>query len=40
MVDLLKTAGLWEHVHQVGHYGFEEPVISGELRPLRIEEIA
>jgi hypothetical protein len=23
-----------------GHYRFEEPVITGELRPLRLEEIA
>jgi hypothetical protein len=25
---------LWEHVHFVGAYRFEEPVIAGELRPL------
>jgi TnpA family transposase len=34
------TALLWEHVNLVGHYRFAEPVISGELRPLRLEEVA
>ena len=34
------TPLLWEHVHLVGHYRFEEPVITGELRALRMEEIA
>ena len=34
------TPLLWEHVNLVGQYRFEEPVISGELRPLRVEEIA
>jgi hypothetical protein len=32
------TPLLWEHIHLVGHYRFEEPVITGELRPLRMEE--
>jgi len=26
---------LWEHIHLVGTYRFDEPVITGELRPLR-----
>jgi hypothetical protein len=26
---------LWEHVHLVGNYRFEEPALAGELRPLR-----
>jgi hypothetical protein len=34
------TPLLWEHIHLVGHYRFEEPVITGELRPLPMEEIA
>ena len=34
------TPLLWEHVHLVGHYRFGEPVITGELRALRMEEIA
>ena len=25
----------WEHVNLVGQYTFEEPVITGRLRPLR-----
>lgn len=29
---------LWEHVHLVGRYSFDEPVIDGELRPLQTEE--
>ena len=32
------TPLLWEHIHLVGHYRFEEPVITGEI--LRMEEIA
>jgi hypothetical protein len=28
------TPLLWEHVHFVGAHRFEEPVITGELRPL------
>jgi hypothetical protein len=28
------TPLLWEHVHFVGAYRFEEPVIVGELRTL------
>ncbi len=28
------TPLLWEHIHFVGHYLFEEPVIPGELRSL------
>jgi len=31
------TPHLWEHVHLIGHYRFEEPVITGDLRPLRAE---
>jgi len=27
---------LWEHVHLLGRYKFEEPDIRGDLRPLRI----
>ena len=31
---------LWNHLHLVGTYSFEDPVIEGQLRPLRsIEEI-
>ena len=26
---------IWEHLVAVGTYSFEEPVIDGELRPLR-----
>jgi hypothetical protein len=26
---------LWEHVHVVGNYRFEEPALAGGLRPLR-----
>ncbi len=29
------TPLLWEHVHLVGQYRFEEPVLQGKLRPLR-----
>ena len=34
------TPLLWEHVHFVGAYRFEEPVITGELRPPRGEATA
>jgi hypothetical protein len=34
------TPLLWQHIHLVGHYRVEEPVITGELRPLRMEETA
>ena len=27
----------WEHVHLAGTYSFDEPLIDGELRPLRGE---
>ncbi|MBW3578155.1 MAG: transposase [Actinobacteria bacterium] len=26
---------IWQHVHLVGTYSFDEPTIEGELRPLR-----
>lgn len=29
------TPLLWEHIHLVGQYRFEEPVLHGRLRPLR-----
>ena len=28
----------WEHLNLVGRYSFEEPVITGHLRPLRRKE--
>jgi TnpA family transposase len=31
---------LWQHVHLVGTYCFDEPVIAGELRPLRDDALA
>ncbi len=29
---------LWEHIHLVGQYRFDEPVIPEGLRPLRAPE--
>ncbi len=34
------TPLLWEHIHFVGHYRFEEPVIAGELRPIHVSGTA
>lgn len=31
---------LWEHIHFVGHYPFQEPVITGELRALLTDATA
>ncbi len=31
---------LWQHVHLVGTYCFDEPAIAGELRPLRDDVLA